>query len=78
MSSNHYETKRKEKALRLNLEEGWTKKSLAQEYYLGKGTINCWLNSAGKDVSRIPKFKKKTISKKKSYALEKNLRRHNI
>lgn len=43
MLSNHDEPKRKEKALCLNLEEDWMKKSLTQEYYLGKGTIICWL-----------------------------------
>lgn len=39
MANNHYEPELKEKVLRLYLKEGWTKKSLTEEYNLGQSTL---------------------------------------
>jgi len=40
---NKNEPELKEKILRLDLEEGCTKKSLTEEHHLGQGTVNSWL-----------------------------------
>ncbi len=50
MSKNQkYEPELKEKIIRLHLEEGRTKKSLTEEYNLGKGTLTYWLQQRRKE-----------------------------
>ncbi len=38
-----YSEELKREVIRLHLEEGRTKKSLIEEYYLGAGTLSNWL-----------------------------------
>gem|GEM_PF-958304 len=59
MSNNHYEPEFKEKILRLYLEEGRTKKSLTEEFNLGQGIINYWLQQRRKECKQIRKYRKK-------------------
>ena len=54
MSNNRYEPELKEKVLRLYLEEGRTKKSLTEEFNLGKGTITYWLQQYHKECEKNP------------------------
>lgn len=44
-----YEPELKNKIIRLHLEEGRTKKSLTEEYNLGKGTLTYWLQQRRKE-----------------------------
>lgn len=55
MSKNQkYEPEFKEKIIRLHLEEGRTKKSLTDEYNLGKGTLTYWLQQRRKECQSNP------------------------
>ncbi len=55
MSKNQkYEPEFKEKIIRLHLEEGRTKKSLTEEYNLGKGTLTYWLQQRRKECQSNP------------------------
>ncbi len=44
MANNKYDSTTRKKVIRLHLEEGRTVKSLTEEYNLGSGTLQYWLN----------------------------------
>ena len=56
MSNNQYEPEFKEKVLRLYLEEGWTKKSLTEEFNLEQGTLTYWLQQQHKEYQTNPQI----------------------
>jgi len=50
--NQHYEPQLKQEIIRLYLEEGWTMKSLSEEYNLGKGTLRYWLKNSRKECDK--------------------------
>jgi transposase len=70
---NKYEPELREKILRLYLEEGRTKKSLTEEYNLGKGTITYWLQKRRKECQTNPKIKEETDAYEENKRLRKEL-----
>lgn len=54
MSNYKYTPELKEKVLRLYLEEGHSKKSLTEEYNLGKGTLTYWLQQRRQECQANP------------------------
>lgn len=54
MANNRYEPELKEKVLRLYLEKGRTKKSLTEEFNIGKGTLTYWLQQYRKECEKNP------------------------
>lgn len=73
MSNNHYEPEFKEKVLRLYLEEGRTKKSLTEEYNLGKGTLTYWIQQRHKECHSNPVIQEENDSYKEINPLRKEL-----
>lgn len=70
---NKYEPELKEKVLRLYLEEGRTKKSLTEEYHLGKGTITYWLQKRRKECQTNPQIRDETEAYEEIKRLRKEL-----
>ena len=73
MKKNHYEPELKEKVLRLYLEEGRTKKSLTEEYKLGQGTLNYWLQQYHKECENNPTKQEEANSYSEAKRLRKEI-----
>lgn len=73
INNSKYEPEVKAKVLRLYLEEGRTKKSLTDEYHLGKGTITYWLQQRRKECQTNPEVKEETDSYLEIRRLQKEL-----
>ena len=73
MSNNHYEPELKEKIIRLYLEDGRTKKSLAEEYHLGQGTLTYWIQQRSKECQSNPTIEEENESYEEIKQLRKEL-----
>lgn len=60
MSNNKYDSILREKIIRLHLEDGWTIKSLTDEYRLGSGTLRYWLDKHRKECRSNPQLQHET------------------
>ncbi len=73
MPNDHYEPELKEKVLRLYQEGSWTKKSLAEEYHIGQGTITYWLQQHRKECQTNSKIQEENDSYEEIKRLRKEL-----